>query len=475
MKATAARVHDKRRARKKTTNATNEPLFPLAIRVIFNRVPVCYPIGEDLSEDEFRKLSSPRLGERLSKVKDKFENEEKRARDIIKNLGTFTFQAFRERFYQDDPVRNARREKKLATASRTINTSLDPGLKPTHSEGKMITYGRKKYDRIRSNVDYEKMGPLAVAFGEKIKILETRERIGTSELYFSALISLLDFKPGLRLEDITEEFLYAYEKWFLGQGNTETSEGIYLRNLRAIINRPKNKKLFTEDRYPFGKEKFQIPTGTNTKKALDPVEIKLIYDYQQQTKEESEMYARDMWLYGFFANGINPKDIAYLQNKNFVDDDYIQILRQKTKNTTRSKPKQLIVPINDDMRRIRKRWGNPDTDPDAYVFPILSHGLSAHRRRELVLGFVCLLNTWMKFIAGILGIKKKVRTMEWRHTMATILKRAGASTEFIKETMGHTSLSTTENYLDSFEIDVKKQYAKHLLSFKDIQSQPGMR
>ena len=296
MKATAVRVHDKRRARKKTTNVTNEPVFPLAIRVIFNRVPVCYAIGEDLSVDEFRKLSSPRLGERLCKIKEKFENEEKKAQDIISNLGTFTFQAFRERFYQDDPVRNARREKKLAAANRVIDTSDGPNSHAIRSEGKMITYGRKKYDRIRSNVDYEKMGPLAVAFGEKIKILETRERIGTSELYWSALMSLLDFKPGLRLEDITEDFLYSYEKWFLGQGNSETSEGIYLRNLRAIINRPKNKKLFTEDSYPFGKEKFQIPTGTNTKKALDIREIKLIYEYQQQTKEESEMFARDMWF-----------------------------------------------------------------------------------------------------------------------------------------------------------------------------------
>ena len=50
----------------------------------------------------------------------------------------------------------------------------------------------------------------------------------------------------------------------------------------------------------------------------------------------------------------------------------------------------------------------------------------------------------MKRIASDVGIKKKVRTMEYRHTMATTLKRSGASTEFIQEALGHTDLRTTE-------------------------------
>jgi ABC-type transporter MlaC component len=40
------------------------------------------------------------------------------------------------------------------------------------------------------------------------------------------------------------------------------------------------------------------------------------------------------------------------------------------------------------------------------------------------------------------------------------------STEFTQETLGHTYKRTTENYLDSFENEVKKQYAQNLVAFK---------
>lgn len=65
-----------------------------------------------------------------------------------------------------------------------------------------------------------------------------------------------------------------------------------------------------------------------------------------------------------------------------------------------------------------------------------------------------------------LGITKKITTYMARHTFSTVLKRSGASTEFIQEALGHTDLKTTENYLDSFEKDVKKEYANRLIAFE---------
>jgi integrase len=46
------------------------------------------------------------------------------------------------------------------------------------------------------------------------------------------------------------------------------------------------------------------------------------------------------------------------------------------------------------------------------------------------------------------------------------LKRQGASTEFIQETLGHYEKRTTENYMDSFDTDVKREYAAKLNVFK---------
>lgn len=460
MEVTTARILDKRRMLKKTS------LYPLAIRVTFNRKPVLFPINLFLSIDNFKKLSSPRLGEELKQIRDKFKDEDDRAKRIIKNLGTFTFEAFRDEFYKDCSFRKTKRSRdEVAVVPKDHLTS--PTRMLLISEGRNKKYGKRLFDRIRSNVDYQKLGPLAVAFGDYIKMLEAQERIGTSEAYFTSLMSLLKFKANLRLEDITVEFLYAFEKWMLSKENSYTTIGIYLRPLRAIINLPKNKIYSKEEYYPFGKGKYIIPTGTTIKKALDLSEIKKIYDYQAQTEHPNEMFSRDIWLFGYYSNGINPKDIAHLKYRN-LDEDFIIILREKTRFTTRAKPKNIVIAINDEMRQIIRKWGNSDRSPENYIFPVLSHGLSAHRRRELVQGFTTLINDWMKRICAHIGIDKKVRTMEYRHTMATVLKRSGASPLFIQEAMGHSDLTTTETYLDSFELDIKKKFANNLMSFKDI-------
>ena len=254
-----------------------------------------------------------------------------------------------------------------------------------------------------------------------------------------------------------------------------TSIGFYLRSLRAIINLPGNKKLFTEDTYPFGRHKYIIPTGPSSKKALGPEEIKALYDYNPEAKApdtDSELFARDMWFFGFFANGINPKDIANLKFEN-IDNGIIKILRSKTKFTTRHAPRWIVIIVNSDMERIIDKWGNKDCSAKNYVFPILSPGLSAHRQRELTQNFTRFINNWMNRICEKVGIKTRIGTMEYRHSMATTLKYSGVNTVFIQEIMGHTDVKTTEAYLAGFDLETKRKYARHLVSFKDLSSTQG--
>lgn len=75
-------------------------------------------------------------------------------------------------------------------------------------------------------------------------------------------------------------------------------------------------------------------------------------------------------MFGYYANGINPKDIACLKWKN-LDDDFIVLVREKTKLSTRTKPKNIVIPLNEDMKLIMDRWGNNDRNLENYIFPIL--------------------------------------------------------------------------------------------------------
>lgn len=78
---------------------------------------------------------------------------------------------------------------------------------------------------------------------------------------------------------------------------------------------------------------------------------------------------------------------------------------------------------------------------------------------------VHLINEHMKKIAVDLSINKNVTTYFARHSFATILKNSGVSTEFISEALGHSSLSTTKNYLAGFEEGAIKRNTDMLVSF----------
>ena len=68
-------------------------------------------------------------------------------------------------------------------------------------------------------------------------------------------------------------------------------------------------------------------------------------------------------------------------------------------------------------------------------------------------------------ISEDLGIESKTGTYAARHTFATVMKRKGAPTSFIKDGLGHSSVATTENYLDTFEDEVILEYANALTTF----------
>jgi integrase len=54
-----------------------------------------------------------------------------------------------------------------------------------------------------------------------------------------------------------------------------------------------------------------------------------------------------------------------------------------------------------------------------------------------------------------------------RHSYATVLKRSGANISYISESLGHSNLKTTENYLASFEKEERIKNAAFLTNFGD--------
>jgi len=249
----------------------------------------------------------------------------------------------------------------------------------------------------------------------------------------------------------------------LNNGKSVTTIGFYLRCLRAIFNEAINTPgLIGKESYPFGKRKYEIPNGQNIKKAITLEEIKKIFDYES-IDGSSEQRAKDYWIFSYLCNGVNIKDIALLKYKNIdFGDEKITFFRAKTERTTVVNIKPIAIVLLPEIKAIIDRWGNQPQYPENYVFPILKAEYSIEQQHARVKQTVKDINKYIDRIAKTVGITKKLTTYSARHSFSTVLKRSGASIEFISESLGHSDIKTTESYLDSFEDDMKKEFA-HML------------
>src|SRR5690606_10562713 len=109
----------------------------------------------------------------------------------------------------------------------------------------------------------------------------------------------------------------------------------------------------------------------------------------------------------------------------------------------------------------------PGSNKDGYLFDILPPKATEAQIYRSVNQAVKTVNKYMKLLAGKLKMERIPTSNFARHSYSTVLKRAGVPIELISESLGHSSLRTTQIYLDSFEKEQRKEAVKHLLAFTD--------
>lgn len=242
------------------------------------------------------------------------------------------------------------------------------------------------------------------------------------------------------------------------RGKSDTTIGIYTRSIRRLIKIAIKEGYATND--PF--LDYKIPTSRNIKKALVLSDIKKIVEYQPE-ENSSEQFYRDIWLFSYLGNGINIKDICLLKYHH-INSGNIYFLRAKTINTSKNH-RQIVLSLIPQNKAIIAKWGNSLKLPDQYIFPILYDGLTPEQQQAKIKQLTKQVNKYMKRIASKLNIEENISTYTARHSYATVLKRSGASLEFISESLGHSDLKVTERYLDSFEDETRLANTKKLLEF----------
>ena len=318
------------------------------------------------------------------------------------------------------------------------------------------------FDALNIRLSKGTSDTLITAFNAKISNLESEGRAGTKLYYETAMKNIIAFKgEKINFSDIIPDWLRKYESHMLKEGKAYTTVGMYMRAIRTIINEAKRGGLIKESQYPFGKDKYEIPTGEGRKLALNMQQIKAMVTYTDGT-ETTERY-RDLWFFSYLCNGINFADLLKLKYSNVVGDE-ICFYRQKTIRTSKVK-KEIQATITAEMQTIIDRWGNPDKKPDNFIFQYLTGIETPMQEKNKVKEVTKRVNKKLKKIGAALGIEG-VSTYTARHSYATVLKRSGANIAFISESLGHSDLKTTENYLASFEKDERRKNAALLTKFE---------
>lgn len=393
------------------TRRSKEDLsFPVKYRITFMRNRVYYPSGIDLMEDQWKIIQTTKKRE-LIETRELIQSGFDKIKDHIKEMvngEAFSFEGLNKR----------------------------------------LSRGRK--DSILS------------AFDRKIGELTNTGQIGTASTYQCAINSISKFiSKDLKYSDITIDWLKKYEAHLLNEGKSRATVKFYIGALRSIMNEGRDDKIITEAQYPFGKGKFEIKTGTGRKLALTLSQIHEVLKYPLLTNTEKR--SRDLWFFSYLTNGINFNDMLKLKYKNIVGGE-IHFYRQKTIRTSTNQ-KEIAAALLPEMEQIIKKWGNPDKKPDNYIFPFLNKEMDPITVKKTIQNVVRLTNKKMAEISKALNYDP-ISTYTARHSYATVLKRSGANIAFISESLGHSDLRTTENYLASFEQEERAKNAALLTKFQ---------
>jgi site-specific recombinase XerD len=225
------------------------------------------------------------------------------------------------------------------------------------------------------------------------------------------------------IKKLNYEFITEFEFWFKTVRNCDHNTTIkYLSNVRKIINRAIKHGWLEKDPF-FG--------FVMTKKDVDRIPLN---DYDLECIRNKTLsikrleLVRDIFLFSCFTG------LAYIDVKNLKNSDvsigvdgerWLFVNRQKTTNASR-------VPLVPAAARILEKYKPQIVEPSQPCLPALSNQK---------------MNAYLKEIADLCGIEKRLTFHISRHTFATtVTLNNGVPIETVSKMLGHKDIRSTQLY-----------------------------
>lgn len=178
-------------------------------------------------------------------------------------------------------------------------------------------------------------------------------------------------------------------------------------------------------------------------------EIKAIKELDLSTKPHLD-YARDMFMFSFYARGMSFVDMAFLLKKD-LSGNHFCYSRHKTDQT-------ISVEWVSQMNELLKKYKENDTP---YLLPIITDSTkeceNQYHNQQLKI------NRNLKKVGEAAGVKKNLTMYCSRHSWATIARNKNIPLSVISEALGHDCERTTQAYLDSIQTSVVDKSNRQIL------------
>jgi integrase len=388
----------------------------------------------------------------------------------VKTQWNFDFQRFevdkrRKDLHPDREKLNAWIEELSSRCEKVLEEFKDKRIDWTLNQFEQALLNRTKKSGVEAYFlqHIEKLDR-AGKIGNKLCYEQTLNLLQKNDKDFSKRVfGEIDLKYVEKLNDFLDQ-----------RGQSGNTKKFYIKTLRSILNKAIKEKECSAASYPFGKDGFSIAAlAEETKKRYLPSEY---LEKLKTTKLDDPKldWARNIFLFSYYCQGMAIVDVANLTTKNIVIGEkgkYIEYKRQKTENKN---SRFIRIKITENIQALMEWANNTGQVLDDYLMPIVNRRpqdkpikrkinkltkhkpeyilTPEHQLHEHIRDRYKKYNKVLKDLGDALGFEGiRLSSYMSRHSYAMRLKNAGIPTDVISEAMGHRELSTTITYLDSFQ------------------------
>jgi len=305
-------------------------------------------------------------------------------------------------------------------------------------------------------------------FTNHIQILKDTNHTGNALCYSGTLhiMELFDKKFQSKLfSEIDIKYVKNFDIFLQKRNCSGNTRKYYMKALRAILNKAIQDKEASASTYPFGKGGFNIASlEEETLKRYLPMDCMTKIKSTEMENHTLEL-TRRLFLFSYYCYGISFIDAALLTKKNIIrynGGDYIVYKRNKTKEA--KKVKAIQIRITPEIQSHLDWFAENTILIEDYLVPIISRsGYAGEQLYNHIRSRFSRNNKNLKELAKTLDITEMTLTSYVsRHTMAMTLQDNQVPREIISQILGHSDLSTTNTYLDSFSSNIIDEAVKVL-------------